>query len=212
MIALENGLFPPFKSVAHLAAASEPGSWSPGQPGSASPSRGADRWAAGSARPAPRSPRPSAAPPGPSAAGGPGCLQSRPPLPSFLRHPPTGPGPTASPPPRGRVPAPCPRPGFGPGASPRHPRAPPGGLLSARPNAQPRLGARAPPAFVEGVCSFACEWGSLVNPRASAGTRRREMGVAPSSGLMKWERSLSERPANNPPPRATNPRPKSYMD
>jgi len=37
-------------------------------------------------------------------------------------------------------------------------------------------------------------------------------GVAPRSGLMKWERSLSERPANNPPPRATNPRPKSYMD
>lgn len=75
-------------------------------------------------------------------------------------------------------------------------------------------GREPPPAFVEGVCSFACEWGSLVNPRASAGTRRRrrEGGVAPSSGLMKWERSLSERPANNPPPRATNPRPKSYMD
>lgn len=186
MIALENGLFPPFKSVAHLAAASEPGSWSPGQPGSGSAGSGSRQMGCGLSPPGPpRSPRS-------------GCLPSPP------HAAPTGPEDPRLP---GAGPSPLPPSRTAPGALPRHPRAPRGGLLSARPNAQPRLEDRAPGLCGRG-CSFACEWGSLVNPRASAGARRRrrrkggrsqlgvnEVGKESFRGACKQTPSLG----NNPP-------------
>lgn len=115
-------------------------------------------------------------------------------------------------PPAPRAPSPAPRAGSQPGvpgALPRQPRAPRGRRLSARPNAQPRLGQRAP-----GLCGwgrfFACQWGSLVNPRASAAEEEEEEeegGGRSQLGVNEVGKESFREACKQPPPWATTPVP-----